>query len=205
MPTITKPRYSLIAKTVFTHGTIEKVKSTEIALNDSDLWARVTCKHGFLEASANTNSGAFVIQISSQASGNDDWATVASHRTFAGTPASTTLNEVEPIGETTLLVADASSFGDEEWVLIEDNNDRTTSEFRQLAESTTSPTPDELHLVDGLTAANEASDRVWSDAEVFTDDIELAGAKRIRVVYIHTGTTGADTFIEADIVVMSIT
>ena len=132
--------------------------------------------------------------MSGSSSGNEDWATVARFRAFSGTYSSTTIDGAESIGATLIETGVTTGFADGDVVYIRDSGTVADGEWGQAVEVITDTS---VELWDGLTNAKDAADLIYRPAEVFTCQLDLTAVGRVRVVFHHEGTTGADVHVKA--------
>jgi hypothetical protein len=157
--------------------------------------ATIFCFHAPVEATANTNSGSFLIQASASASGNEDWSTVARFQAGTGTPATEAMTATEPSGETVLAVASTTGFAASDKLYIQDTGTLADSEWATCQEIATDTS---INLVDGLTTGKDSADVIWNSAEIFPPcQIDLTAIGRVRVVFMHEGATGANVHVKA--------
>lgn len=155
------------------------------------LGVHLTFFHGFIETAANTNAGKFIVQVTADASNDDNWATVAEFVTNGTTPDAVDPTNAEVAGQTVIETASTTGFasGDYcyfevvavslgEWVLV-----------RTLAAGSS------LTLVDGLESNHANTDLIRNDAQTWAFYLDLAGVARYRVIYLHEGAAGANTAI----------
>lgn len=157
--------------------------------------ASIMMFHSSVEAVVNTNPGSFLIQVSASATGDENWVTVGKFTANNTTADDEALTAVEAIGSTVLDVAATTGFVAEDFVYIQDVTTLTNSEWNRLKSITA--TPASLNLIDGLTRAKAVGDKVWNDADIFIFQISLVAIARLRVVFQHEGTTGANAHIKA--------
>ena len=86
----------------------------------TDLATTIVMFHVSVEATANTNSGTFYVQVSGSASNNEDWVTIAEFNTTVSTAATEALTATEASGETVLAVASTTGFIAGDYVYIQD-------------------------------------------------------------------------------------
>src|SRR3990167_8626134 len=82
--------------------------------------ATIICFHASVEAAANTNPGSFLIQVSGSASGDEDWATIATVQATVSTADTEAMTATEPSGETVLAVANTTAFVANDNLYIQD-------------------------------------------------------------------------------------
>jgi len=158
------------------------------------LAATIVMFHALVEAAANTNPGSFHVQVSPSSAGNEDWATVAQFTANNGTADTEAMTATEPIGETSLEVASTTGFVANDLLYIQDTGTLADSEWARCQEI---DTDDFIILIDGLTSAKDSSDVIWNDANVFVAKLSLESDARIRVIFIHEGSTGANVHVKA--------
>ena len=190
MATISKTAdIAILAHTAITHpdtlvGSAQDV-STKLA-------ATIVLFHCSVEATANTNSGVFLIQVSGSASGNEDWVTIVSFAATVSTADTEALTATEPVGETVLAVASTTGFVAGDYVYIQ-NTTLASGEWGRLQEIVTNTS---LNLMDGLTNQQTNTSVAWNDADIFIAQVDLTAVTRIRVVFQHEGATGANVHVK---------
>jgi len=151
--------------------------------------------HASVQAAANTNPGRFLVQVSGAASGNEDWATIHEFDATISTADTEAMTATEPVGEKALTVAATAGFAANDILYIQDTTVVADGEWARCREIVTDTTID---LVDGLTNQKDSADVIWNDADMFTCQLDLTAVGRVRVVFQHEGTAGADCHIKAD-------
>ena len=151
--------------------------------------------HASVEATANTNPGNILVQVSGAASGNEDWVTVYEFNATISTADTEAMTATEPIGETVLAVASTTGFTANDLLYIQDGNVVVDGEWGRCQEITGTPT---INIVDGLTVAKPTGNScvIWNDAEMFVCQLDLTAIGRIRGVFQHEGSTGANCHIK---------
>ena len=154
---------------------------------------RVDLFHAFNEAAANTNPGVFIVETTQDSSGNE-WFEALRFKVFSGTPASEVLTATEPAGETTIAVASTTGFAADDVVYFRDAT-LADSEWARVQEIVTNTS---IILVDGLVNEHAlTTTTIFGSAQRLTADIDVAGAERLRALYLHEGSTGANVHIKA--------
>ena len=184
----------LLAHALVTHPATVVGTAADVTTKIS---ATIFCFHAMIEDTPNTNPGVFLIQASAAGSGNEDWVTLIKFRTKVEAGAVPTQALTGAESDDTLAVASTTGFVAEDIVYIEDVGALALSEWGQVESIGTDTTID---LMDTLTAAKDASDFVWGDAEVFITQIDLSAIGRIRVIFAHDGAVAADSHIKATMV-----
>ena len=194
MATITKTAgIAILAHTAITHpdtlvGSAQDV-STKLA-------ATILLFHASVEATANTNSGIFKVQVSGSASGNEDWVTVSEFQAMVSTADDEVMMAIEPVGEKVMAVASTTGFVTGDKLYLQDIDTLANSEWNLCQEIVTNTS---INLVDGLT--NEKSTvgngcKIRNDADTFICSLDLTAISRIRVVFMHEGTIGANCHVK---------
>lgn len=150
--------------------------------------------HGFTEgAQVNSDGGRIHVQTTpDDATTNEGWIDVAVFQVFTGTPVLEQLDETEAAGIKVLAVTSTTGFAAGDLIYIQDASVEADGEWATVQEVV----PDvSIDIIDGLTVGKDASDIIYSNAELFTLDLDLRGVERYRVFYQHEGVTGADTVI----------
>jgi hypothetical protein len=141
--------------------------------------------HGYVEATADTNPGKFLVQVRPDAgdgTATEHWITVVELPAKGTTPDTEAMTATEPVAETVMAVAATAGFA------VED------SEWAKLRTLTTNTS---LTLVDGLTVQKDSADVIWNDASKFVVSLDLNGIESFRVVWTHEGATGANGHVKA--------
>ena len=160
--------------------------------------ARVFLYHGYIEATADTNPGSFLIQLRPEAG----TSTVAEHwithtkKTAAGvaTVATEAMTATEPAGTTVLACASTTGFVAGDKMYIRDGTTLADSEWATIHSIVTDTS---VNIVDGLTTGKDSSDVLWGNASTWVVDLDLTTTASLRVVWSHGGTTGADGHVKA--------
>jgi hypothetical protein len=182
----------ILSHQVVTHPTI--VEGTATSVSD-DLACSLIMFFAGVEAAANTNPGSFEVQISTATSGDESWATVATFTTSSTTPANDNLNSGgEAQGQTVIGVDDTTGYTAGNWTYLQDTGTLADSEWGQLVSVQAGTS---LTLLDGIANAKDDNDDSWTIAEVFAMTLDLTGVNRIRVNFVHVGTTGANAHVKA--------
>ncbi len=103
------------------------------------------------------------------------------------------MTAIEPIGETVLAVAATAGFVALDKLYIQDTVTVVNSEWALCQEIVLNTS---INLVDGLTNAKDGADIIRNDADIWTFVLDVSSSKRIRVLFIHEGTAGADCHIK---------
>ncbi len=149
--------------------------------------------HASIEDAANTNSGKFLVQISMSESGNADWGTIYEFYATISTADFEAMTAIEPIGETVLAVALTAGFAALDKLYIQDTGTLKNSEWALCQEILTDAS---INLIDGLTNAKDTSDIIRNDADIWTFVLDVSSIKRIRTLFVHEGSVGADCHIK---------
>jgi hypothetical protein len=153
--------------------------------------------HGYIEAAADTNPGAFKVQVRPDAgdgSVNEHWITVCELRAKGTTPDTEAMTATEPAAETVLAVASTTGFVAEDLLYIQDTGTLADSEWGECKRIVANTSID---LVDGLTTQKDNADVIWNDASKFVVPLDLNGIESFRVLWMHQGATGADGHVKA--------
>jgi hypothetical protein len=154
--------------------------------------------HGYVEATADTNFGSFLIQLrydDHASPGNtENWVTVVDVPAAGTTPDTEAMTATEPAGETTLACASTTGFAVGDLLYIQDTGTLADSEW---ARCKTFVSNTNIQLIDGLTTQKDSADVIWNDATVRRLVIGVETAKSLRVVWTHEGATGANGHVKA--------
>lgn len=181
--------------TILTHQAITHPDTVKGSAQDvsTKLAATIIMFHSSVEATANTNAGSFYVQVSATSSGDEDWATVAQFTANTTTADTEAMTATEPIAETVMAVASTTGFVATDLLYIQ-NSTVGNGEWNVCKEIVSNTSID---LLDGLTNQQTNTSVIWNDANVFTCQLDLTAVGRLRVVFIHEGTTGANCHVKA--------
>ena len=191
MATISKSYAVALAHQAVTHPATVVGSALDVS---TKLAMTLALFHASVEATANTNPGKFLVQISGAASGNEDWATIAEFDATSSTADTEAMIDAEPVGETVLAVASTTGFAAGDILYIQDTGVVADGEWARCQEIVTDTS---INLVDGLTNAKDSADVIWNDADIFVCQLDLTAVARVRVVFQHEGATGANCHIKA--------
>lgn len=194
MATITKSYAVALAHQAVTHPATVVGSALDVS---TKLAATLLLFHASVEATANTNPGKFLVQVSGASSGNEDWVTVYEFDATISTADTESMTATEPIGETVLAVAATAGFVANDLLYIQDASVVADGEWNRCQEIVTNTSID---LVDGLTTQKDSSDVIWNDADKFVCQLDLTSIGRVRVVFQSEGATSANCHIKAQAV-----
>lgn len=153
--------------------------------------------HGYVEATADTNPGKFLVQVrpdNGSGTVTEHWITVIELPTKGTTPDTEAMTATEPVAETVMACASTSGFAVEDELYIQDTGTLADSEWAKLRSIQTNTS---LTLMDGLTTQKDSADVIWNDASKFVVPLDLNGIESFRVVWMHEGATGANGHVKA--------
>lgn len=159
--------------------------------------ATIFLYHGYVEATADTNPGAFLVQVRPDAGDGsvlEHWITVAEFTAKGTTPDTEAFTATEPAAETVLAVASTTGFAVRDLLYLQDTGTLADSEW---AEERTQVTNTSITIIDGLTNQKDSSDVIWNDASKWVCALNLNGIESFRVVWCHEGATGANGHVKA--------
>ena len=159
--------------------------------------ATIFLYHAYVEATADTNYGPFLVQVRPDAgdgSATEHWVTVATVPAAGTTPDTEAMTATEPVGETVLAVASTTGFAVGDLLYIQDTTTLADSEW---AYCKTFVANTSINLIDGLTVQKDSADVIWNDATVRAITISLESIESFRVVWTHEGATGANGHVKA--------
>lgn len=182
--------------TILTHQAITHPATATGSAQDvsTKFAATILLFHAAVEATANTNPGKFLIQISGSASGNEDWITVYEFAGTISTADTEAMTATEGIGETVLAVAATAGFAAADVLYIQDAGTVGDGEWAKCQEIVANTS---INLIDGLTNAKDSADVIWNDADTFSCPLDLMAVTRLRVVFQHEGAAGANCHVKA--------
>jgi hypothetical protein len=145
--------------------------------------------HGFDETAPNTNPGRFLIQVTTEGSGNTGWVTIDELRTVSGTPDVIDPTNFETAGATLIETTSTTGFVAGDVCFFTNPGAGTDGEWCQIKEVDPNVS---VTLVDPTTNNHNESQFLRNDAQRWSYYLDLAGITRYRVVFLHEGATGAD-------------
>lgn len=150
--------------------------------------------HASVEATANTNPGSFLVQVSGAAAGDEDWITKVEITAGSGTADTEAMTATEPVAETVLAVASTTGFAAKDGLYVQDAGTLADSEWGYCQEIVANVS---INLLDGLTNQKDSSDVIWNKAETWAISVDVGAVKRLRVAFVHEGATGANVHVKA--------
>lgn len=187
---------SLLTHQAVTHPDTVRGSAVDVS---TKIGATVFIYHASVEAAANTNPGVFRIEGSAVASGDEDWTPLYQMTATVSTADTEAMTATEPAGETVLACASTTGFLAYDLLYIQDTTTLADSEWARCQEIVTNTS---INLVDGLTTGKDNADVIWNDADMWAIYIDLSAITRIRVVFQHEGTTGANCHVKAQMVTL---
>ena len=180
---------------ILTHQAVTHPATVTGSVQDvtTKLAAKITLFHASVEATANTNPGRFYVLTSASASGDEDWEIAYEFDATISTADTEAMTATEPIGETALAVASTANFAARDKLYIQDTGTLANSEWALCEAITTTPSID---LIFGLTNQKDSSDVIWNDADIFRCYFDLTAVGRLRIVFSHEGSTGANCHVK---------
>lgn len=182
---------AILAHQAITHPATVNGSAQDIS---TKMVATIILFHASVEATANTNPGSFLIQVSGSASGDEDWATLQEVTAPATTSDTENMTATEPSTETVLAVASTTGFLASDLLYIQDTGTLADSEWNRCKRIVSNTSID---LIDGLTNQKDNADVIWNDALVAAFTYDVSAYTRIRVVFTHEGATGANCHVKA--------
>lgn len=152
--------------------------------------------HGYVEATADTNPGRFLIQVRpdpGNGSVNEHWITVMEMISKGTTPDDENMTATEPVGETVLACASTTGFAVNDPIYIQ-NTTLADSEFAQVRSIQTNTS---LTIVEGLTVQQTNTSKIFNDATLAIFWLDLTAISSYRVIWTHEGATGANGHVKA--------
>lgn len=155
----------------------------------------ITIKIANVETTANADGVRAWIQGSFETSGDDAWfdlPTFDGSKTAAETEAMTA---TEPVGETVLACASTTNLVVGDWIYVQDASVVADGEWCKIVAVDTNAS---ITIAYGLANEKDSSDFIWTEADVFTCQINCEGLKRINVLVIHEAATGSNLHVLAE-------
>lgn len=168
--------------------------------------------HGYVEDTADTNPGKFLVQVRPDAgdgSVTENWITVFEGTARGTDPDAFAPSASESVGATVIEVPSTAGAAIEDELYYQDRNggsptttgvvtltgaeaDSEWCKCRKFSSNTS------ITLVDGITNAKDSSDQIKNDASKWVIALDLNGIESFRVVWMHEGATGANGHVKAD-------
>lgn len=156
--------------------------------------------HGYIEAAADTNPGAFKVQVRPDAGDGvvtEHWITVAEFVAKGTTPDDEVMTAIEAVGVKVLAVAATAGFVAGDLLYIQDIDTLASSEWAECQEIVTNTSID---VVDGVTVEKSTAGSgctIFNDASKFVCTLDLNANESFRVIWMHEGAAGANGHIKA--------
>jgi len=155
----------------------------------------VTVKIANVEVTANATGAMVWIQGSFETSGDDAWLDLI---TFDGTKTAAeteAMTATEPVGETVLACASTTNLVVGDWIYVQDASVVGDGEWHKIVKVITNTS---ITIAYGLANEKDSSDFIWTEADVFTAQINCEGLKRINVLVVHEAATGSNLHVLAE-------
>lgn len=167
----------------------------------TSLSAGIYIYHANIETTANATGVEYILQgrWSTGATSDEDWVDILTFQTGVVAAVATEIAGNEAAGQTSITVdadptaaftrgikcyvEDKSVVADGEWAIV-DHSVAVTDVF----------------IVDGLTNAKDASDTMWTQAEMYYTTVGLGGFNFVRMLMQHTAVTGSNIHFKAEMV-----
>ena len=159
--------------------------------------ATVFLYHGYVEATADTNPGKFLVQVrpdTGEGTITEHWITVAELVAAGTTPDAFAPSASEAIGDTVIQVPATTGVAVEDEVYYQDTTTLADSEWCKVRSFVAATS---ITLVDGLTVAKDNADLIKNDARKWVVPLDLRSVESFRVVWTHEGATGANGHVKA--------
>lgn len=171
----------------------------------------ITMWHALIEATVNTNPGAFRIFGSHDAAGDDAWFHITDIDVNADTSTHEPVSTSEAAGSKVIGAANTTGYVAKDNIYVRDTNGaapttttgslstpETLSEWHTIQRVVANTSVD---LMIGLLNAKDTSDEMWTLARQFNFSMSCAGLSRIRVDFSHEGAVGANVHVKAEVTV----
>lgn len=183
---------TIIAHAALTHPNM--VEGTPVAVA-TYLSGVITIKIANVETTANATGVMVWIQGSFETTGDDAWfdlVTFDGSTTAAETEAMTA---TEPVAETVLACASTANLTVGDWIYVQDASVVGDGEWHKIVSVNTNTS---ITIAYGLANQKDSSDFIWTEADVFTAQINCEGLKRVNVLVVHESATGANLHVLAE-------
>jgi hypothetical protein len=157
----------------------------------------ITVRLGYIEATANATGVAVVIQGSYETSGDDAWFDLVEFTGSTTVPETEALTATEPVAETVIAVASTANLVVGDWIYVVDVGTLANSEWCRIVKVTANTS---VTIAYGLANEKDSSDSLYTEADIFTAQIDCAALKRVNVLVVHEAATGSNTHVLADAV-----
>lgn len=179
----------------------DSVKGTELDVS-GDYALAISLFHGYVEDTADTNPGKFIVWGSVKTSGDESWTPILELPVKGTDPDKLDFGGAEAAGQTDLTLNAVTGLATGDLVYMQDTNGglptgttgglsspETLSEWGYLrkASGTTAT------VLVGITNAKDANDDFYNDASIFQLTLDVSTLSRIRVDFVHEGATGANS------------
>jgi hypothetical protein len=155
----------------------------------------ITVKVANVEITANATGVNVWIQGSFETTGDDAWFDLI---TFSGTTTAAeteAMTATEPVAETSIACASTTNLVVGDWIYLQDASVVADGEWHKIVKVVTNTS---ITIDYGLAVQKDSSDFIWTEADVFTAQIDCNGLKRVNVQVVNEAATGSDQHVLAE-------
>lgn len=201
MSNFTQAAQTIITQQQHIHS-ITDVSVIGSALNvKTSISGKVWVYHANVETTANATGVQYIIQGSwkDSASLNEDWIDLINFQTGTTAAVAAEIAGTEAAGQKSITVdADpTTAFTRGIKCYVQDAGGANDGEWARVDHSVAVT---DVFLVDGLTRGKDSADTIWTQAEIFTGDLNLDGILYIRGLVLHTAATGSNIQFKMELV-----
>lgn len=192
MADLTQSKSTIIAHQLLTHPNM--IEGTPVAVA-SYLSGTITIKIANIEAIANADGVAVIVQGSFDASGDDAWFELISFVGSITVAEVEALTATEPVTETSIAVASTTNLVVLDDIYIQDASVVADGEWHKIMRVVTNTN---IVIDYGLAVENDSSDFLYTEADIFTAYLILEGLARVNVLVVHEAATGSNLHVLAE-------
>lgn len=155
----------------------------------------VTIKVANVETVANADGVSVLIQGSFETSGDDAWFDLVEFTGSTTAAETEALTATEPVAEQVLAMASTTNLVVGDIVYVQDASVVGDGEWHRIIKVTTNTS---ITIDYGLAVQKDSSDFVFTEADVFSAQIDCSGLKRVNVLVVHEAATGSNLHVLAE-------
>jgi len=184
--------HTFISHQALTHaGALE---GTPVAVA-SYLSGVITVKVANVETTANATGVMAWALGSFETSGDDAWFDLAPFTGSTTAAETEAMTATEPVGEQSIACASTTNLLVGDWIYIQDASVVADGEWHKIIKVVSNTS---ISIDYGLAVEKDASDFIWTEADVFVLHMpDLGGLKRVNVYVVHEAVTGSNLHVLA--------
>ena len=155
----------------------------------------ITVRVANVETTANATGVGVIIQGSFETAGDDAWFDLMEFTGSTTAAETEAMTATEAAAETVLACAATANFLVGDTIYVQDASVVADGEWHRVTKIVT----DTSVTIDyGLAVQKDASDFLWTEADIWTAFVDCSGLKRINVLVVHEAATGSNLHVLAE-------